>query len=267
MLIVGELINSSRRAIRRAIEEKSVKFIQDLALRQVEAGASYLDVNCGTQIYDEEEVMQWLVKSIQEVCDKPLCIDSPSEKALAAGLAAAGKNDKQHMVNSITAERARYAAVLPLVQQYKPKVVALCMDDKGMPETARDRIRIVDKLVADLTRDGVKADDIYIDPLVKPVSTGDHFGREVLETTRYVRERYPEVHVICGLSNISFGLPNRRVLNRTFMIQTMTVGMDAYILDPLDREMMGLLYASRALLGLDPYCGRYLKAHRERLYG
>jgi cobalamin-dependent methionine synthase I len=266
MFIVGELINSSRKTIQSAIQSKDSKLIKDLAKRQIEAGADYIDVNCGTQVYDEGETIQWLVKSIQEVTDAPLCIDSPSEKTLAAGLNAAQGNGKKQMVNSITAESARYQAVLPLIQKFQTKIVALCMDDQGMPETAKDRMRIVDQLVANLTKDRIDLDHIYLDPLVKPISVGDQSGQDALQTVRYIREQYPQVHIICGLSNISFGLPNRKFLNRTFMIQTMTMGMDAYILDPLDKEMMGLVFASQALLGQDPYCGNYLKAHRKGLY-
>lgn len=266
MLIVGELINSSRKAIKPVVENRDAKFIQDLALKQVEAGCDYVDVNCGTQVYNEVETMAWLVKSIQEVCDAPLCIDSPSDEALAAGLEAAKANGKQQMINSITAESERYSAIIPLVQQYKTKVVALCMDDKGMPATAEDRIRIVDKLIGSLTRDGVDEDQIYLDPLVKPVSTGDVFAVEVLEAVRYIRQKFPRVHTICGLSNVSFGLPNRKYLNRAFMVQTMTMGMDAYILDPLDKEMIALLFASRALLGQDEFCVKYLSAHRAGLF-
>jgi len=265
MLIVGELINSSRNAVKLAVKQNNAEFIQELALNQLNAGADYVDVNCGTQVFDEIETMEWLVKSIQEKVDAPLCIDSPSEKALAAGLEAAKGNGKRQMINSITAEKGRYRAVLPLVKQYKTKVVALCMDDGGMPETADDRIRIVDKLVQDLTRDGVDEDNIYLDPLVKPVSTGDKSGLEVLETVRYIHGNYPRVHAICGLSNISYGLPNRKVLNRCSMIQTMTMGMDSYILDPLDKEIMAMLYASRALLGQDEFCMNYIKAHRQGL--
>jgi len=266
VLIVGELINSSREAVRRAIEGRDSAAIQRLALSQAAAGADYIDINCGTRIEDEEETMQWLVQCIQEVCDAPLCIDSPAPGALAAGLEAAQRRDKPLMINSITAEQMRYAAVLPLVRKYKAKVIALLMDDRGMPETAADRIRIADRLIGDLIADGIAPGDIYIDPLGKPISTGSSFGREVLEAVRYISERYPEVHKICGLSNISFGLPNRKILNRIFMIQAMAAGMDAYILDPTDRAMMGLFYGSRALLGYDPYCAGYLKAHRSGLY-
>lgn len=266
MLIVGELINSSRKTVGKAIEERNSAFIQKLALDQAAAGADYIDVNCGTRVGDEEETMQWLVQSIQEVSDAPLCIDSPSAAALAAGLETAKRDNRPVMINSITAESERYAAVLTLLKRYNAKIVALLMDDSGMPETFDDRVRIADKLIGDLLEDDVPADNIYIDPLVKPISVGNTFGMDVLETVRYITERYPEVHKTCGLSNISFGLPNRKILNQIFMIQTMTAGMDSYILDPLDRAMMGQLYGSLAILGDDPYCAGYLKAHRAGLY-
>lgn len=264
MLIVGELINTSRKDIKPAVESKDAAYIQKIAKEQVEAGANYIDVNCGTQVFNEPEVMEWLVKTVQEAVDAPLCIDSPNPKALEVGLALT--KTKKPMVNSITAEKERFEIILPLVQKYNAKVVALCMDDSGMPETAEDRIVIVDKLIKDLTSNGVAEDDIYLDPLVKPVSTGDKAGLEVLETVRYIRENYPKVHSICGLSNISYGLPNRKILNQTFMIQTITMGMDAYILNPLDKKMMGFMYSSMALLGQDPFCGKYLTAHRSGLY-
>jgi len=265
LLIVGELINSSRKAVREAIEKKDAKFIQDLALKQIEAGATYVDINCGTQIYEEEATMQWLVNSVLEVSDAPLCIDSPSEKALAAGLEAAVANKQQPMINSITGEKERYAAVLELVKQYDAKVVGLLMDDTGMPETYEDRVRITDKLVQDLQKDGVALKNVFLDPLVKPVSTGDQAGMEVLATIRYIHEKYADINTVCGLSNISFGLPNRKLLNQVFMIQTMTMGMNGYILDPLDRKMMGLVHTSMALLGKDQYCTGYLKAYRKGL--
>lgn len=264
MLIVGELINTSRKDIKPAVESKDAAYIQKVAQDQVAAGAGYIDVNCGTQVFNEPEVMEWLVKTVQEVTDTPLCIDSPNPKALEVGLSLT--RVAKPMVNSITAEQERFEVILPLVQKYNAKVVALCMDDSGMPETAEDRIAIVDRLVKDLTANGVDEDDIYLDPLVKPVSTGDKAGMEVLDTVRYIRENYPKVHAICGLSNISYGLPNRKILNQTFMIQTMAMGMDSYILNPLDKQMMGFIYSSMATLGKDPFCGKYLTAHRSGLY-
>ena len=264
MLIVGELINTSRKLIKEAVANKDADYIRDIARRQVEAGAGYVDVNCGTLVHEEVETMAWLVNMIKEAVDAPLCIDSPSPEALKAGLELADKG--QPMVNSITAEKDRYESVLPLVLKYKAKVVALCMDDSGMPETANQRIVIIKKLVQDLTDAGIPQEDIYLDPLVKPVGVSDGAGLEVLDTLRFIKADYPSVHIICGLSNVSYGLPNRKVLNRLFMVQTMTAGMDAYILDPLDKTMMGSYYASQALLGKDPYCMQYLKAHRAGLF-
>jgi 5-methyltetrahydrofolate--homocysteine methyltransferase len=265
ILIVGELINTSRKAIKPAVESKDADFIKQVAKDQDEAGATYIDVNCGTQVFDEEETMKWLVDTVQEATDKPLCIDSPNPKALRAGL----ENHKngQPMINSITDEKERYDEILPFVLEFKAKVVALCMDDSGMPETADDRIKVVDSLVPKMLDAGVPADDIYLDPLVKPVSTGDTAGLEVIDTVKYIKDKYPDVHCTCGMSNISYGLPNRKVLNWAFMIQTMTVGMDSYIFNPLDKNLMGLLYASQATLGKDQFCTQYLQAARKGLYG
>ena len=264
MLIIGELINTSRKAVKPAVEQRDVAFIQELAKKQVESGAHYVDVNCGTLVHDEVETMEWLVRTIQGVVSAPLCIDTPRTEALEAGLATV-KNG-QPMVNSITAEKERYAKVLPLVLKYKAKVVALCMDDKGVPESGEQRIAIVRTLIKDLTSAGVPEDDIYLDPLVTPISTGDGCGNDVLDTVRFIRKEYPRVHAVCGLSNVSYGLPNRKILNQVFMIQTMGAGMDAYILDPLDKAMMGFVYASQALLEQDSFCMQYLSAHRKGLY-
>lgn len=265
MMIIGELINTSRKAIREAVEAKDAAYIQKVALEQAEAGATYLDVNCGNMIGQELELMKWLVETIQSVTDHPLCIDSPDEKALEVGLKLL-KPGYKPFINSINLESSRYKAVLPLIKEFKTKVVALCIEDAGMPTTAQDRLRIATSLVENLTKEGVDIDDIYIDPLVKPLSTNDGSGVEVLDSIKLIRERFPAVHFTCGLSNISHGLPNRPVLNRLMVVQTMTVGMDGYILNPCDKAMMGVIFGSQALLGKDKFCAKYLRAHRKGLY-
>ncbi|GAB6154810.1 methyltetrahydrofolate cobalamin methyltransferase [Desulfosporosinus burensis] len=264
MLIIGELINTSRKLIGEAVEKRDAEYIQKIASDQVAAGANYVDINCGTMIFDEVETMEWLVNTVQEVVQAPLCIDSPNPQAIEAGLKLA--RNGQSLINSITGEKERYSEILPLVLKYKTKVVALCMDDNGMPETAEDRMAVAQNLYQSLTEAGVSEDDIYFDPLVKPVSTGDKAGQEVLDTVRLIRQNYPKVHMVCGLSNVSFGLPNRKILNQFFMIQTMTMGMDSYILNPLDKSMMGAVQGSQTLLGNDSYCTGYLNAHRQGLY-
>lgn len=264
MLIVGELINSSRKLIKPAVENRDQAFIQEIAERQKQAGANYIDVNCGTMVYDEPEVMAWLVETIQERVQAPLCIDSPNPEVLERGLALCRYG--QPMINSISGEKARFETILPLVLKYRAKIVALCMDDSGLPETAEDRLQVACRLVEDLTAAGVPQDDIYLDPLVKPVSTGDQAGNEVFQAVQTIKAAYPYVHTICGISNVSYGLPNRKVLNQAFMILTMGMGMDAYILDPLDETMMGFVYAAQVMLGQDQFCVNYLKAHRQGLY-
>lgn len=265
MLIVGELINTSRKLIRAAVECRDRGYIQEIAVRQVRAGADYLDVNCGTLLDGEAVAMKWLVETIQEVIQAPLCIDSPNPQAIEAGLALC--RNGQSMVNSISGEKERFESILPLVLKYQTKVIALCMDDTGMPETAEDRLKVADKLVANLTSAGVSSSNIYFDPLIKPIGTSDKAGLEVLETIQTIKDSYPDVHFICGLSNVSHGLPHRKVLNQAFMIQTMVKGMDGYILDPLDNIMMGFVQASKVLLGQDEYCLQYIKASRNGLYG
>jgi 5-methyltetrahydrofolate--homocysteine methyltransferase len=264
MFIVGELINTSRKVIKPAVETRDAAFIGRIAQEQINAGADYIDVNCGSLVSNEEGTMAWLVETIQSQENAPLCLDSPNPKTLEMGLSLI--RNGQPMINSITAEKRRFAAILPLVLKYKGKIVGLCMDDSGIPKTASDRLIVADKLVGEMVAAGVPEDDIYLDPMVQPVSTEGRAGLEVLETIFRIRQKYPKVHRICGLSNISYGLPNREILNRTFMIQAMTMGMDSYILDPLDKTMMGFVYASQVLLGNDEFCLKYLTAYRNGLY-
>ncbi|MBS4023240.1 MAG: methyltetrahydrofolate cobalamin methyltransferase [Dethiobacter sp.] len=264
MLIIGELINTSRKAVNVAVCSGDASFIQHLAQEQIEAGADYIDVNCGTNVGREPEVMSWIVNVIQEKVKAPLCIDSPNPRALEAGLALCKFG--QPMINSISDETDRYEQILPLALKYKAKLVALCMDSTGVPETALDRMRVVDSLYKKLTVAGVPEEDLYFDPLVKPISSVDKAGIEVLETIKLIKEKYPKVHFACGLSNISYGLPNRQILNRVFVAQTMALGMDGYILNPTDKGIMGEIYAGKALIGQDSYCMDYIRAHRRGLF-
>ncbi len=265
LTIVGELINSSRKVVKEAVQNRDEKVIRELAKVQTDAGATFLDVNCGNMIHDEEEVMEWLVNTIQDEVEMPLCIDSPKASALEVGLNLCKFG--RPMINSLSGEEGRYEAIVPLVKKFDAKIVVLCMDHTGMPVTSDDRMKVVDDLYAKLTKDGIKDDDMYFDPLVKPISSVTTAGKEVLDTVRKIKAKYPDVHFMCGLSNISYGLPNRSLLNRLFVVQTMTLGMDGYVLDPANSSMMADIVASTALHGQDSYCGGYIKAHRKGLLG
>lgn len=247
MIIIGEKINSTIKAIGQAIESYDTAYIQELAKRQYEAGANFIDINAGMFHDNEPERLEWLVKTVQEVIDAPFSIDSPNSIAIEKALKV-NKNSKP-IINSITDEKERYNAILPLILEYNTGIIALCMDDKGMPETVEDRVEIAVRIIGKLTDRGIKPQDIYIDPMIRPIGTGSHYGVVALETIRSVKEKYPNVHIACGLSNISFGLPGRKVINQAFLIAAMTAGMDGAILDPLDKKLMTYLYTTQALLG------------------
>jgi cobalamin-dependent methionine synthase I len=261
MIIIGEKINSTLKSIRPAMESYDTAAIQDLAKRQYDAGATFIDVNAGMFYEDEPERVEWLINTIQEVIDAPFSVDSPNPKALLKGLKA-NKNGKP-IINSITDEKERFDAVMPLVVEYKTGIVALCMDDGGMPETVKDRIVIAERLIGKLTKEGVVLSDIYIDPMVRPVGTGSHYGTVAIETIRSIKNEFPEIHIACGLSNISFGIPARKLMNQAFLVAAMAAGMDGAIMDPLDKKLMSFMYAAEALLGADDFCMNYLMKFRE----
>ncbi|HOJ10226.1 MAG TPA: methyltetrahydrofolate cobalamin methyltransferase [Clostridiales bacterium] len=261
MIIIGEKINSTIKSVRDAIEKHDSLFIQDLAEKQCKAGANYIDVNAGMFYDNEPENLEWLVKTVQEGTDAPMAFDSPNPAALEKALKV-NKNGKP-IINSITDEKERYESILPLILEYNTSVIALCMDDSGMPETIEDRFLVAERLIDKLTSKGVNPCDIYIDPMVRPIGTGSHYGITAIETIRIVKSKYPEVHIACGLSNISFGLPGRKVFNQAFLIAAMTAGLDGAILDPLDKKLMTFLYATEALLGQDEFCMNFLTKYRE----
>ncbi|MDO8586844.1 MAG: methyltetrahydrofolate cobalamin methyltransferase [Armatimonadota bacterium] len=263
MLIVGERINTSRKAIEPAVRDRDVDFIQKLARDQVEAGATYVDVNAGTFVEGEPEALEWLVQTVQAAVSVPVSLDSPSATAIERALKSVDFGRGKPMINSITAESERFEKVLPLAKHYNTKLVALCMDDTGIQQEAGKRFEVARKLVNDLTAAGIALDDIYVDPLTFPIGTGSEFGVAMLDIIRSIKKEFPGVHVIAGISNISQGLPVRKLLNQAMTILSMDRGLDAAIIDPMDRYLMALIAATRALLGRDEFCMDYITMSRE----
>ncbi len=259
MLIVGELINASRKSVRELIEKQDGEALVKMAHDQQAHGADYIDVNAGVFVGREPELLKWMVATLQGAVETPCCIDSPDPKAIAAALAV---HHGTAMINSISLEKERYDALLPVVAESQSKVVALCMSDEGMPETADQRLRIADQLVNGLVKNGVLLDHIYVDPLVQPVATNNTFGVEFLLAVELIAHAFPGVHTMCGLSNISFGLPERKFINQTFMVMAIARGLDGAIVNPLDERMMACITTAETLMGRDPYCMSYLKAFR-----
>ncbi len=170
------------------------------------------------------------------------------------------------MINSISLEKERYDTLMPIIAGTDLKVVALCMSDEGMPETTADRMKIADKLVNGLLQNHIPLENIYVDPLVQPVSTTNSFGMDFLNTIEQIVKTFEGIHTVCGLSNVSFGLPDRKFLNQTFMSMAIAKGLDGAIVNPLDKKMMANIIAAEALAGKDEYCMSFLKAYRADLF-
>lgn len=260
MLIVGEKINTTKKSINAAVEARNLELIRKEAINQVEAGAELIDVNTGTRIKTEVADMEWLVNVLQDTIENRLCIDSPNPEAIKAGVKLA---KKKPLVNSITGEPDRVKAIMPIVKEYGTSVVALTMDEFGMPKTGEDRLKVAKKIIDMIAEYNIPMNDIYFDPLIQPVSSNPEQGLEVLEGIKLIKATFTDAHIICGLSNISYGLPERKLLNRTFLPMAVYAGLDSAILDPTDKMLMSALMASCAILGQDEFCLNYIKAWRQ----
>ena len=263
MIIIGELINASRKAIKAAIEAGDAAAIQQVAKDQAAAGANYIDVNAGIFVGQEPEYLKWLVETVQQVTDTPCAIDSPDPAAIEAALAA---HKGTPMINSISLEKDRYEKLMPIIAGTQMKVIALCMSDEGMPQTVDDRMKIADTLVNGLVRNQVKIENIFVDPLVQPVSVDKTFGVGFINAIEGIVAAFPGIHTACGLSNISYGLPARQFMNQTFMTMAIAKGLDGAIINPLDKRMMANIVAAEALAGRDNFCMNYLKAFRAGMF-
>ncbi|MCA9976026.1 MAG: dihydropteroate synthase [Anaerolineales bacterium] len=263
MKIIGEKINGTRKRVARAIAERDAEFIKDLALKQADAGSNWLDVNAGTHPDKEPDDLIWLIENIQSVVDTPLALDSANPKALNVAIEAVNKIP---MINSISGEPDRLEKILPIVAQHGCEVIALAMDDKKIPETFDKRMEVIDKVIAATRAAGVADDKVYVDPLAMTIATTNQSAMIACDTIRAVHAKYPEVHFTMGLSNISFGLPARKQINRGFLIMAMQAGLDSAILDPLDKELVAAILTTNLLLGRDRHCMNYLRASRKGLF-
>jgi cobalamin-dependent methionine synthase I len=260
MIIIGERINSSRKAIAQAVRNRDAAFLKKEMKDQASAGADMIDLNVGTFGEEEPELMSWLLDVAQETVDLPLCIDTPRAEAIDLALK---KGNRKIVVNSITAETERLKSHLPLIEEHKPAVIGLCMDDRGLLYDPEVRCGIGLGLMETLLERGVAQEDIYIDPIVQPIACGPEGVKTCLESIRLIRCQAPDIHILCGLRNVSHGLPKRSLIDEAFLPMAMLLGMDTVILNPLDKRMMAVLRAAEALTGQDEHCLEYLSAYRK----
>jgi cobalamin-dependent methionine synthase I len=241
MVIIGENIHVIAQAVSTAIRERDAKVIRDLAKAQ--AGADYIDLNVGPMKKDTEETMQWLVNTVQEVTDLPLSIDTLNPVAMEAGLKACRKRP---LLNSASGKTASKEQMLPLAKKYNCAVVISVMTDKGMPPDVESKIESIMDTVAYANELGIPNEDIWVDPILLPISTageGQRFAVANLEFIKILGDVLPGVKSTVGLSNTSNGVPDhlRPHLNRTYLIMLARSGLYSAIADPLDKELMSLV--------------------------
>jgi 5-methyltetrahydrofolate--homocysteine methyltransferase len=259
MLIIGELINSSRKKVKEALKVKDEKIIRELARVQIEAGADVLDLNAATSMNREVKDLRWLVEVVQdELGDVRLSIDTPNPKAMAEALKLC---KSKPMINSITNE-SKKKEIIPLLREYNADVIGLTMGGRGMPKTVEDRLREAKQLLTTLDEAGIEKERIYLDPLVMSIGSNQDQGQIVIKTVSLIKQELG-VKVSVGLSNVSFGLPARPLLNKTFLAMLLSAGADAAIIDPTDNELIATLRAAEALLGKDRYCMKYIHYHKK----
>jgi len=258
-VLIGERINpSGRRRLAESLAEGEMSLVRQEALAQVEAGAHIIDVNVSTAEVAEEEILPLAVQTVAEAVEVPISIDTANHKALRAALAVCpGKP----LVNSVTGEKTSLEAVLPLVKEYGCAAIGLCIDEEGIPKGAGRRLEIGEKIVAAAEAYGIPPEDLIIDPLAMTVGVDHTAGMVTLEAIRLIRMNLG-VNIALGGSNISFGLPERSLINRSFLAMAIAAGLTCAIVDPLDVEIRKVIATCDLLMGRDEYALRFLERSR-----
>jgi 5-methyltetrahydrofolate corrinoid/iron sulfur protein methyltransferase len=265
MLAIAEKINATIPSVKTIIEERDAAALGELARRQAAAGADYIDVNVGTGNggqQDEMEAMRWAVDLIQNEMDTPLCIDSADPEVLHAGLET--RKERPALINSTKGSEHYLNAVVPLAKKFDKPLVGLAMDEKGIPKAVDERVAACAKIVAACEKHGIGQERIYFDPLVLPVSTDVSQGLVTLQTIQAIKKAFPAAKTVMAVSNVSFGLPKRKIFNSAFLHMAIFAGLDAAILSVLDDDLMGAIRTAEAVMGRDRHCRKYAKFWRNR---
>jgi 5-methyltetrahydrofolate--homocysteine methyltransferase len=260
-VIIGERINpTGRKKVLAALEAGDFDIVRTDASSQVQAGAAVLDVNAGVPGADEPALLQQVMRTVMEVTDVPLCIDTADPSALEAALSTYGG---KALVNSVNGEEKSLKAVLPLVKEYDAAVIGLCMDDDGIPTTPEARLQAAAKIIERATILGISPEDVVIDPLAMTLGADHSAGRTTLETIELVVKEFG-VNVTMGASNISFGLPDRRFVNAAFIAMAIHAGLTCPITNPLVPEVAIAVLGADLAMGRDEYGMDWIKAFRRR---
>lgn len=265
MILIGEKINGAIPAVAEAIANRDEAFIQKRAIDQETAGADYLDVCAGTAPELEYDALCWLIDTVQAVATKPICIDSPNPEMI---LRVFPKLKKPGLINSISLEGSKCEILLPLLKENPAwGVIALCCDNGGVAAKADDKVKNAGILIERAMEYNVTPERIHIDPLVLALSAVNDSAIQFFDAVRRIKHAYPTVNVTAALSNVSFGMPARKLVNVNFLTLAMQAGLDSVIADPLNRDVIGTIYATDALLGRDRLCRKYNSAYRKGKIG
>ena len=261
-VIIGERINpTGRKKLLSELKEGKFDIVKNDAIAQVEAGAKIIDVNAGVPGANEEALLKDMIYAVMDATDMPLCFDTADNKALETALSI---YEGKALINSINGEEERLAAVLPLVKEYDAAVIALCMDDDGIPPTAEARFKVAAKMIEQAGKLGISADRLVIDPLALTMGSDHNAGRIAIDTIKMVVEEFG-VNITMGVSNISFGMPDRPAINATFLAMAILAGLTCPITNPLEEEIILAVRAADLVMGRDEFGMNWIKSYRSRL--
>ncbi|MCL2125638.1 MAG: dihydropteroate synthase [Oscillospiraceae bacterium] len=268
MIIIAEKLNGSIPSCGKAIAARDEAYIRDMAKRQADAGATFIDC-CASVNEGELETLKWMIDCIQSVTDCPISVDSPDVNVVIKGMDFCARPG---LFNSVSGEGGKIDIAFPILakpEYVKWDVMALLCDDTGIPKSAAKRIEVFDMVMAKAAEYGIDEKRIHIDPLIEMLCTTDD-GEGVfmvLEVMKHIKDTHPKVHISGAISNISFNLPVRRLVNQAFATLAISAGMDSSVMDPLSQDLRGVIYAAEAMIGLDDFCAEYTAAYREGIFG
>ena len=261
MIIIGEKLNGSIPSVAKAIAEKDAELIKERARKQAEAGATFLDVCASVEEDVEVETLKWMIDLVQEVTDTPICVDSPSARSCVAAIPFC---KRPGLVNSVSLEGNKIDTIFPVIADTEWECVALLCDNDGIPDSVERRMEVFHGIMKKAEEYHIAPSRLHIDPLVVTLSTDETALTVFAECCRRIKGEYPDIHITSGLSNISFGLPARKNINQAFMVLAMNAGMDSAIVDPTNKNMIGMIYATNALLERDEFCLKYIEAFSDK---
>jgi 5-methyltetrahydrofolate--homocysteine methyltransferase len=259
--IIGERINpTGRKAVLEALQAGNFDLVRKDALDQASAGAAVLDINAGVPGADEPALIQQIIRNVSEVVDTPLCIDTANPQALAAALSV---YEGKALINSVNGEEKSLDAVLPLAKEHGAAVIGLCLDGSGIPPTAEARFAVAARIIERAAKAGIALEDVVIDPLAMAMSADSNAGRIALDTIQLVVKEFG-VNISMGASNISFGMPDRKYINATYIAMAIHAGLTCPITNPLQTEVSTAIQAADLSMGRDEYGMGWIKAYRKR---